>query len=370
MSRESEVSRGSSGNSSDRGNGGPKSKNGAGKESGQPDRDAESEQRLGTDQTLSDSDQTAADDDQSASDADRSQSDRDQRASDRDQAAADRDESGRTGSDETRAHAVSRAEREQGTKERDRASLSRFRIASDRDERATVRDRNSVGRDLAAEGRDRAAEELDREADSIALGPGAPEARLREALTAAEAARKNAAANRAGAAEDRQRAAADRRLSARDRLQANVELERAHLDVLTGAYQRGMGEMALGHEIARAQRADARLVFAFVDVDGLKAVNEAGGHEAGDRLLRSVAVAIQSKLRSYDPIVRVGGDEFACALADADLEDAVIRFDEIQATLETGSFSVGLTEMRADDSVTDLMKRSNDEMRRVRAASR
>ena len=163
--------------------------------------------------------------------------------------------------------------------------------------------------------------------------------------------------------------AADRQEAAGDREEANVELHRAHLDALTGAYQRGTGEIALGNEIERAQRSDNQLVLAFVDVDGLKAVNDGDGHAAGDELLREVATTIQSKLRSYDPVVRVGGDEFVCALANADLKVASTRFDEIRAALKTGSFSVGLSSMRPDDSVADLMHRSDAEMRRARATA-
>lgn len=322
-----------------------------------------------SDQTLSDSDQTAADADQTASDANRTQSQTDQRASDRDQAAADRDLGESEGTDElARTHASSRADRKRSTIERDRTSISRFRIASDRDEHAAQRDVNSMRRDTEAEARDRAAEQLDQAAEKLAQTAGETNVGMSEALAAAARARDNAAANRARAGEDRERAAADRMQAAADRQQATIELERAHLDALTGAYQRGMGEVALGHELARAQRAEQPLVLAFIDVDGLKAVNDGGGHAAGDALLQEVSTAIQAKLRSYDPLVRMGGDEFVCALADATLESAAIRFAEVNDSISNGTVTVGLSEMRPDDSLTDLIRRSDGEMRRLRAA--
>jgi Diguanylate cyclase, GGDEF domain len=46
----------------------------------------------------------------------------------------------------------------------------------------------------------------------------------------------------------------------------------------------------------------------------LKEVNDRQGHAAGDALLRDVAAAVLTHLRSYDELVRVGGDEFVCAL--------------------------------------------------------
>jgi diguanylate cyclase (GGDEF)-like protein len=98
--------------------------------------------------------------------------------------------------------------------------------------------------------------------------------------------------------------------------------------------------MALRHEIARAQRSHGRLVFAYLDVDGLKATNDLNGPTAGDALLRGVVDVLRSKLRPYDPIVRVGGDEFVCALSDIDLDAARLRFDQIQDALEGGSVTV------------------------------
>jgi predicted signal transduction protein with EAL and GGDEF domain len=54
--------------------------------------------------------------------------------------------------------------------------------------------------------------------------------------------------------------------------------------------------------------ADGRLLFA--DVDGLKEVNDTGGHEAGDRLMIAAATALRDAFRSTDLIARLGGDEF------------------------------------------------------------
>jgi diguanylate cyclase (GGDEF)-like protein len=212
---------------------------------------------------------------------------------------------------------------------------------------ATLRDAKAEKRDVAATRRDRAAEMRERETDgwdhSAAPTP--------------------AAVDRARADEDRMAAAGDRVSSAEDRNAAESELEFAHVDELTGAFHRGIGEEALVNELIRAKRAQASLTLVFVDVDGLKAVNDREGHAVGDALLSEVASSIRSHLRPYDPFVRIGGDEFICTMYDVGIEDAKARFQEIQSGLGGGSISVGLTVMEPNDSLHDLMQRSDEDLR-------
>ena len=163
------------------------------------------------------------------------------------------------------------------------------------------------------------------------LGSGDP--RAARALEALAEMRDKAAAQRMQSAADRARAAKDRKAAASDREHLLAELERAHLDDLTGAYRRGMGEIAVINEIERSRRSHQPLVLAYVDADGLKGVNDREGHAAGDALLRDLVVLLRSKLRPYDPVVRWGGDEFICAISDTDLEDARRRFEEIRVAL-------------------------------------
>src|SRR6202011_6011047 len=107
-----------------------------------------------------------------------------------------------------------------------------------------------------------------------------------------------------------------REQAARDRLQAQADREAllhqlaiAETDALTGTRTRAAGLAELDHEIDRARRTTSPLVVAYVDVVGLKAVNDTRGHAAGDELLQHVVRAIRGHLRSYDSIVRLGGDE-------------------------------------------------------------
>ena len=111
-----------------------------------------------------------------------------------------------------------------------------------------------------------------------------------------------------------EQAARDRESAARDRAEAALERRTNATDSLTGAWLRGPGLSELEREISRARRGNGRLVVAYVDVNGLKAVNDTRGHAAGDALLARVVAALRSNLRPYELVVRVGGDEFICAL--------------------------------------------------------
>jgi diguanylate cyclase (GGDEF)-like protein len=221
-------------------------------------------------------------------------------------------------------------------------------VSSERQERATKRDR-------VAEECDRAAVEQDGMIQQLAgdLGRAPQAAQVIEALEGLCA--KSAA--------DRERAAGDREAAALDREQQIAELDEAHLDDLTGAYRRGMGRIALEHEIERAGRSQGALAFAYIDCDGLKDVNDRDGHKAGDALLRDLVTSMRAKLRPYDPIVRWGGDEFICAMSDADLEAARSRFEEIGDALGEAhpgaSVSVGLATLGEGDTLETLMERAD-----------
>jgi diguanylate cyclase (GGDEF)-like protein len=328
------------------------------------------------DQTVADLDQTSADADQALADSEQRQANVDQDASDQDQVAADRELTARPdGSQELRhAHEVSREERDAGTIARTTASFARSAIAAKRLEQAVRRDRDAEMRDLTAQARDLCAEALDRAAAEKAMRKEADvPLRDRDLLHSAgryeslmgetgREVRARAAIDRAGAARDRERAAFDRANAAHDREMARRALERAHLDDLTGAYQRGIGLVALQHEIDRARNDEARLVLGFVDVEGLKLVNDRDGMAAGDALLGAVARAMRSNMHSYEPIVRLGGNEFVCALADVDIGAAHERFDEIRSNLDGslngGAISVGLAAFSREDSLDDLIARA------------
>jgi len=140
--------------------------------------------------------------------------------------------------------------------------------------------------------------------------------------------------------------------------------EEAMLDDLTGVLRRGAGMAALEHEIARAERSLlGRLVVAFIDLDGLKEVNDSMGHAAGDQLLRAVAAALASRLRGQDLVLRYGGDEFVAVMPETDVAGARQTLVEIRARLaeRTGRkpFSIGLAALRQGDTAQSLVARAD-----------
>ena len=329
------------------------------------------------DQTLADADQTGSDTDQSLSDRDRAAAKVDQDASDREQAVADRyietarltGDAGRLGEYE-RAH----AERDEGTISRTATAAVRALISGERDEQAERRDENARSRDETAASRDQLAELADREAETLADSVGEVDARARHAFEAAASARSLAAAARARAATDRENAARDREAAAEDRKFLRGEMERSHLDELTGAYRRGLGEILLRHEMRRAERQSGELTLIFLDADDLKQTNARSGHAAGDDLLRQVFGGVQAKLRPYDPIVRWGGDEFVCTISGISTEEARARIESAQANLSEHespvSITFGLATMEPNDTLATLIGRADEAQRQAKQDKR
>jgi diguanylate cyclase (GGDEF)-like protein len=153
-----------------------------------------------------------------------------------------------------------------------------------------------------------------------------------------------------------------------------AQQRRASHDDLTGVYLREAGFVELEREIVRANRTGLPLVVAFADVDRLKEVNDKGGHAAGDRMLVKVVRTFRRLLRSYDLIIRYGGDEFVCAMSDLDMEAAAKRIrlvnTALAASTEHGSVTVGLAELRAGDSPEDLVARADAALYRERQCRR
>jgi diguanylate cyclase (GGDEF)-like protein len=130
--------------------------------------------------------------------------------------------------------------------------------------------------------------------------------------------------------------AADRVFSASDLLfiavvadQVAIALDRARqfssearTDHLTGLANRRELERVMEREVALAERHERRLVLMMIDLDNLKRINDREGHGAGDTALKLVAQQMLRVVRASDVCARVGGDEFAVAMPETDLQRA------------------------------------------------
>ena len=105
----------------------------------------------------------------------------------------------------------------------------------------------------------------------------------------------------------------------------------AQTDALTGILNRRGFMDAAERELARASRHDRPFVLAYVDVRGLKAVNDTEGHLMGDELIKSVAGLMKESARADDIVGRIGGDEFALLLGEQTAEGAEPLIRRIRA---------------------------------------
>ncbi len=332
------------------------------------------------DQDVADTQQDAADVDQTHSESDQLSAQRDQMAADHDQEAAEIDQCSSKAPEvdmEIRSrYEHTRLMRAASALERDAASDARIHTAVARDRVARQRDQLSAARDLASEARDELASALDEEIERLERrqldgngherNDGNGVLRVAHQRRLAARARALAAAQRKAAAEDRAHAASDRELAALDRMSYSTELAGAEVDELTGALRRRVGLMALQREIDRTGRTKEQLTVVFIDVDCLKHVNDSSGHGAGDDLLRAVVRCVTEEFRSYDLILRFGGDEFICSIAGDGMDGILARFERISARLSAAipgaTISIGVAERTPEDTLEMLIGRADDAM--------
>lgn len=149
----------------------------------------------------------------------------------------------------------------------------------------------------------------------------------------------------------------------------------AAVDDLTGALRRRAGIDAMSREIARFRRFGGKGVSAiFIDVDGLKRINDTEGHAAGDALLTQVVAAVRERVRAYDLVIRWGGDEFVCVLPDATREEAERTVGDIERVVrlrtEGRTVSTGLADLSHNDTPDTLISRADAALYARREATR
>jgi diguanylate cyclase (GGDEF)-like protein len=146
-----------------------------------------------------------------------------------------------------------------------------------------------------------------------------------------------------------------------DRADLLAQLEAsARTDDLTGLPNRRAWEEQLPRELARAQREEAPVCVAMLDLDRFKDYNDDAGHQAGDRLLKQSAAAWSTQLRSTDMLARYGGEEFALVLPGCTLSDGQLLVERLRAAMpDDQTVSAGIAQWDGSESLELLVGRAD-----------
>lgn len=160
------------------------------------------------------------------------------------------------------------------------------------------------------------------------------------------------------------------------------ELEKlAYVDPLVSLPNRRHFMSKLEAAISRVGRSGTDAAVLFLDLDGLKEINDKLGHEAGDQALVEFGRLLASSVRTSDMIARLSGDEFVVLLEETDeistcrMAERVVetvdhfRFCVGNACLEL-SVAIGVAMIKAGDTPQAVLARADREMYRIKAIGR
>ncbi len=152
-------------------------------------------------------------------------------------------------------------------------------------------------------------------------------------------------------------------------------------DQLTGALNRRGLDEAIDRELKRADRNNAPLSVALLDIDNFKKLNDTLGHQAGDRALTHLTKVIKESLRPTDAVGRYGGEEFIIILPDTELASAVEAIQRLQRDLTKKfflhnnervlvTFSAGVALCGENEDQVDLVGRADKAMYQAKQAGK
>ena len=133
---------------------------------------------------------------------------------------------------------------------------------------------------------------------------------------------------------------------------------RAMVDPLTNLPNRRAAICGILRGAARARRDGSALSLVLIDLDDFKSVNERGGHEAGDRVLRNVGAILSGTVRAGELSARIGGDEFAVVVVGR-LAQAEATAQRVRAALADAgiSASVAAGQLEPREQLRELYRR-------------
>ncbi len=146
--------------------------------------------------------------------------------------------------------------------------------------------------------------------------------------------------------------------------------EKATNDALTGLSNRRVFDERIHLMVSSSKRYKQPLSMISMDLDNFKKINDNLGHQVGDETLKSVAAVFKNAVRTSDLLVRMGGDEFLIVLEHTQLNNARVLAERLcsavndldiwaDATTKLG-VSVGLTQMKSNESLQNWLERTDD----------
>ena len=153
-------------------------------------------------------------------------------------------------------------------------------------------------------------------------------------------------------------------------------------DHLTGAASRRAFFAFAERELARAERRGSELGLVLMDADHFKRINETHGHGVGDLVLRDLVERTQQAIRKIDYCARLGGEEFAVLLPDADGRTVLSVAQRLRAALErtpqagvgaagvSYTVSIGVAMLQPGEGITSLMARADTALYAAKAGGR
>jgi len=167
---------------------------------------------------------------------------------------------------------------------------------------------------------------------------------------------------------------------AHDRLAQRLE-RLANIDELTGALSRRAFLAAGGALLDASLRSRSPLAMAIIDIDSFKAVNDRHGHAAGDQVLSHFATFVARNLRAGDVFGRLGGEEFGVLCPLTTTAEAAGLLERLRTRLAAAApdelprglrytFSVGVDQLRRDESLAQLMARADGALYAAKASGR
>jgi diguanylate cyclase (GGDEF)-like protein len=142
----------------------------------------------------------------------------------------------------------------------------------------------------------------------------------------------------------------------------------ARHDELTGLMNRRGLDQAL-HDLSRGRRFAGQVSLVAIDLDGLKLVNDHGGHLAGDQMLLTFATELQTAARGVDLTARIGGDEFVAILPGLCGSEAAAWAERLRES-SVVAWSFGVAERRASESLQPWLGRADKLMYAAKSAAR